>query len=1051
MTPRLLCIILTLLVATGTSAQRLRGDRPAHADEPARQGQSVPAQKSSKAATTALPDTVYSTQTYKRGGWFGPLGEISAEDARHRSTSVRFTRRSPKGKWLRIETVDGYGDHVGGIFNPYLVKLGNDADSEASADWAERLGTACIYDIIPDASGDNVVQERAYDKDMNLVYIYTRTPVGTDAAGRRRYVGNYRDHLGRPAEMRPDTTGRYTYGSLVMITEDFSGNDSIVEYMDARGVKKPNGDGVAMEVHTFDSRGDCVRTESRDAAGRPVIDKWSNCGTVTEYDNHHNTIRATYIDDQGRLMAMRSPFDHENNGAASVIRKYDSYGRVISSEFEDTLGRPSTTAYGVARIDIEYDDRGNRTAIRHIGSDGRPHNGHEGHATELAQYDNRGNILNSDRLDADGRPKSIPGQISRIVMEYRDGDAQRTLLQQYVSDGTNQIPHYRHERHPWGERTVYDDSSYRIDSIDSRGNTTFTGYYNADGRPGGVDGWTTMHRRYTYAPGQSSYIESFRMPDGSFDTAGHAVKEAWIDSVAGTDYIRRYRADSVLFETAIMRHSRGYGPVTSQTDVNRFGRPSRAGGLPGVRYLHGDILLAQHHDDKTISALMGRDEFDEPDYFVSAGPVCYYMRNSIPYDEDNRPITDYIGIRNRLPKVMSVEVTDSAAYRLGLLDNDIVVADGIYGCDPRDSVGTDDFRRRYALCSLMQPDAPRSMTVLRADTAAGAYRAVTIPGITGRPSQRGYLLHERYLTRRQLDRIGRAIDSLPGSLPAPLPAGEAPAVLTTCDPYMSERAMPYPARVSDPALLLAVSVPELDLEWRYGQASAEMTSLIAERNADVRHIPAMHLVVTTDGRSLHTISTDSLRLCMTYLDASLPADVTTAMDRLAAAAADTIARMEAAGRTAADTLPLKKLRGRYALQAVSPTDSLVIDIGKDGRYSLTGSTLAYMKDTSGSEITVRITFDTASPRRLTGNAVSLAAEAAYTTVAIDNPPAGDIDEIKQQVDWVFNNSQQRGQFIAMLSWLSPELTARLHLGLAPDGSLKIVNDSGRALNFVKLD
>ena len=125
-------------------------------------------------------------------------------------------------------------------------------------DWAEKVETACIFEYIADPTGENLIQERVYDKDKNVICIYSRTPIGKDKTGRQQFIGSYKDCYGLPAEMRRDTTNTYTYGTLVMLTEDKWGNDSVIEYMDAKGRKKVNSDSADVEVYVYDKVGNKV-------------------------------------------------------------------------------------------------------------------------------------------------------------------------------------------------------------------------------------------------------------------------------------------------------------------------------------------------------------------------------------------------------------------------------------------------------------------------------------------------------------------------------------------------------------------------------------------------------------------------------------------------------------------------------------------------------------------------------------------------------------------------------------------------------------------------
>jgi len=971
---------------------------------------------------------------------------LTSEQASHRNMSVRFTRRSPQGKWLRIETVDSYGNYVSGTFSPYILKLANaDYDSVADRSWVERLNTGCIYEMIPDASGENVVQERAYDKDRNLIYIYTRTPIGTDAKGRRRYVGSYRDYLGRPAEMRPDSTGTYTYGTLVMLTEDRWGNDSVVEYMDARGMKKPNADGVAAEVYIYDRNGDCVMQQSRDAEGRPVIDNWSNCGVISEYVDHEQ-VRGTYVDTQGRPMHLQSTLDTEHNGVASIITEYDKYGRAVSRHYADAFGRPASTVHGIASVEIKYDGHGNMTDLRHYGADGRLHNNYQGYATQHIGFDSQGRMLSGEWLDSDGMPNQNTNYFSRRECAY-DSLGNSTLDVQYEADGAKHSQIYRYERTPWGQRYTYRDGSSRIDSIDSHGRTTYIAFRDSAGAPELVGEYATAHHIYRDSHGITYnldlYFDNLNRPTPIGN--GYVAAEYVTDSVECTIYNKLYDANGHLFDSNIKTLSHDLSVITGQYDINCFGHPCRAGSTSQVKYYYADVISTQNSDNP-FSALIGRDEFGEPDYIYSSWVLYYYSRNGIFYDEDNRPISDFDALRDALPKMMSVEVTDSAAYRLGLRDNDIIVADGVYGNQPQNSVEDVVTRGRWALACAMQPAEPRRMIVLRADTAARCYRPVVIDGVTGSPSDNGFLAHLRYLTKRQTARIREAIATLsPTDIPTTFTTGEHKMVFAVPDMYASERRMPYPREVTDPSVILSMSIPDLGMSWTMGEDVDTISTILQSRKMLPGLLPPLEMRVTKDGRHVQTLTTREVLMGVRILSNYIPIDI---YQRFVP-----IAREAAAQSLQAAALPYKKLRGTYLLDAEPGLEDhsvLAITINKDGTYSLTGRTFAEMSDPSGAVIKLRIDIGTNEPLHIKGRAIAPIVAAEYHCTDIVNPPAGDMDELKAIVDNVLNSLESREQFMERITWLSPLLTPVLYLEPQPDGSLKARNTNGKMLNFIKI-
>ena len=351
----------------------------------------------------ALPDTVYSIGTRKQHGWFEPNGILTKEQAAHRHATCRFTRRNARGRWCKMETINAYGGYTPGLSNPYVLKLGSvESDSLANKEWAERAKTACIFEFVPDPSGENIVQERAYDKDMNVVYIYSRTPFSSDSLGPRQYIGAYKDIYGLPAEMRQQPG--YTYGTLVLLTEDRWGNDSIVQYLDARGRAKPNSEGVAMEAYIYDERGNCLRQQSRDAQGNLVIDNWGNCGVEYTYDTLSLQKSALYMDDRWRPMRMPGLRENKDTeGVFKVLFEDDSYGRLTEHIHVTPENKPDTSADGIHRYVLGYDERGNTVSTKSYGLDGRLKTNKYGYAVALQEYDSCGRVTEIRLYDRDDR------------------------------------------------------------------------------------------------------------------------------------------------------------------------------------------------------------------------------------------------------------------------------------------------------------------------------------------------------------------------------------------------------------------------------------------------------------------------------------------------------------------------------------------------------------------------------------------------------------------------------------------------------------------------
>ena len=123
-------------------------------------------------------DTIYCSQTKKQYGWFAPMDTLSKEMTLHQRY-FRFTKRNNSGHWLRLESIDAYGNYVKGSLSPYILKLGSAAESDknANSDWVEKLKTACIWEFIADYTGETIVQERAYDENMNIIFTKVSHPL----------------------------------------------------------------------------------------------------------------------------------------------------------------------------------------------------------------------------------------------------------------------------------------------------------------------------------------------------------------------------------------------------------------------------------------------------------------------------------------------------------------------------------------------------------------------------------------------------------------------------------------------------------------------------------------------------------------------------------------------------------------------------------------------------------------------------------------------------------------------------------------------------------
>ena len=808
----------------------------------------------SKQKRAIAQDTLYCTLTKKQHGWFSPLDTVSAETAKHCSKVFRFTKKNRAGKWCRMETLNGYGKYIYGIFSPYILNVwAAESDSSANKEWVEKLGTSCIYDFVSDPTGETIIQERVCDEKHNIVYIYSRTRISDN-----KYIGSYKDSYGLPAEMRKDKN--YTYGTLVKLTEDKWGNDSIVEYMDAKGINKSNSDGVAMTAYTYDKYGCHLRKLSCNAKGKPILDNWGNCSVEYTYDKNHNIVSSVYLDD--KLKNMRMPEVRAVGAEANAMKtlwKYDKYRRLIETAFYDNENKPDTNKWGAHRICTTFNERG--FIIRTDGYDLKGEltqsDNNSGTSSTSYKYDGEGRETDIAWYDKKGNYVSTDGYLCRRHFEY-DSTGNETLEQSWCMVDGKEKESYCHKKGANNKYAKYNDGSYQIDSIDVKGRTVYIVKYDKNGHLiKGADTWAKYTSEYKDSPygcvNESNYYDENENPVDS----GCAKQIVVVDSVGHTTLTSRYDNNGNLIETYKHNFNSDFSKVLIQTDMNAFGNICRAGGTSTVRYYKANMLYNQKGG---FVSYIGKDEFDEPDYI--GGDILYYYRNLNvsgfrDYDEDNKEITGVKSFRDLCPKVMSLEITDSIGYKKGLKDNDVIIKYGDYVAS-LDSMSYDDFKSEWALRCVLDADKNKQMVVFRIDPITLKYGLVRIDNLCGAPSDNGFMAHVRFLTQKQKKRIMETAkqDTEVYAQIVALMNGEKDerrshdVVLGFSEMYLKDRYEPYPKTVKDPTILLGACVKDYGQYWVADKMDQNFLKNILSYRQTHSNSPTMNFYLT---KNLHDI------------------------------------------------------------------------------------------------------------------------------------------------------------------------------------------------------
>lgn len=322
-----------------------------------------PAEKQSKKKNGA-EDFVLYREVIRKYTWFEGVGApISQEVANYLPFYYKMSMKNENGHWQHIEAMHQDKMTTRHKQTTYVLDKQNDDDGN-NKEWIDKLRTVAQWFITSDLDGDEVVEERAYTDQGDLVYSFM--PI-KNADG--RITGSYNDAWGLPADMREDPAA--TYGSVVCITYDKCGRDSIIDFLDGQGLRKYNSNGVDQQRYIYDDKDRVVLATSHNMVGDYIIDNWGNCGNRYVYDDANNKYSIIRVDKE--LKPMRMPSTRAD-GTRTFIRcdiKRDVWGRDVEAIMLDADGRADATNTGIHKIMHQYDNTGNILSTLYYGLDGQ--------------------------------------------------------------------------------------------------------------------------------------------------------------------------------------------------------------------------------------------------------------------------------------------------------------------------------------------------------------------------------------------------------------------------------------------------------------------------------------------------------------------------------------------------------------------------------------------------------------------------------------------------------------------------------------------------------
>ena len=768
------------------------------------------------------PDTVYAISTVKQHGWHKPLRAIEKKNVNKYQLVYVFSNKNESGNWLRIEYINNYGKPTYGIVEPYIMKIYSETDSTMNKEWTEKIQTITRTDMIPDASGEQVVQERAYDKDGKLVYSFSVSPI--DDSG-KKFVGSYKDFYGLPAEMRMDES--YSYGTLIYLERDRWGGDSLRQYIDSRGFVKPNSDGVFAEIHINDRYGRQLKGQSIDGDGNLILDRVGNCGYEYEYDDQHKPIKAICMDHYWRPMKLA-----RQNDELGYIFKYDEYDRLIEQINIDENDNPVENALGTNKITWKFDKYGNVCEITgyNLKNELSPINANL--CKKELKYDHLGNILEEQYYDAERKPLNAPYYSkASVTIDNTTGEKQSEKIYS-VDENGEEILYYSYIKQ--GKETVTTDAnqSKEIEIYDDQNRIEEIRCLDKNGNLDESKEFPLQEFLYDVPlenyPVSNPYLNDRINVTTSYNSSGQILERIYENADNSYLIVSRYDQNCKLKE--IFGTEKKDGLVIRQDDLNNYGFVTRAARSEGMLSYHANIFHSLNGD---IAGWYGTDEFGEPNYFSDKLEVYYKSSKRIKKDQwdyfniDEQQIQNFSLLRDNLSKYSSIEIVDSLGYVNGFRDNDIIMAINGSGVNPLSKES--DFLAQNVFLRIQSITDAKEILVYRIDPETLKSYCEIINIGPGTLEEYGIKLHEFFSTERQAQRINSAFDDYKkeNSIDFKYFDGDRDAVAISVDNNLFLQDGEYKGILDNDAILLAVQCNEYPLiYWKWGEEKAFIENLI---------------------------------------------------------------------------------------------------------------------------------------------------------------------------------------------------------------------------------
>lgn len=477
--------------------------------------------------------------------------------------------------------------------------------------------------------------------------------------------------------------------------------------------------------------------------------------------------------------------------------------------------QPASVKNGAHRILYEYDKHGNVHDVKAYGVDGRPAKiDGQYYSHQTVRYDSSGNMVEFHQYDENGRPVSVGTEVSSYFREY-DSNGNLINSTEYSStpDGGEEVS-YRLISKSDSSFHYFSDGSIKTLAYDKRGRMVLYKLTEADNKLSHDVDHPYSTYEYTDRPdGSVVTVEKEYLPSGT-------LKQIYVtDSL---NLVREwYELDSLgrMTDGNRQKFDESWANVLWQENINLQGKVVRRSSSSAPLSYRVEI-------EKTISGdyinFHGVDEFGEDDYMCFNGmvPGVYNLHN-VTHNAGFSPLTDDFkevktSTKNSVSKYMTIEVVDSAAYALGIRDNDIILQYGeSFMADPMNSLWR--FLGEWSMGEILETPHEKVMRVFRIDSVKPercSIRDIRLPAGTSR--ELGFLAHLCYRTKKQDERVKKTMSDAEFSIDIN-PSGKLTIHVVFPDMSMQYRYQAYGEKVGVPSIVLKAEVLEIPgLKWKIG-------------------------------------------------------------------------------------------------------------------------------------------------------------------------------------------------------------------------------------------